>query len=126
MSVQAIRRPSGFSLIEILVVIALLAILAAYLMPKYLKGGTTPSGKKVDSPMQRAHLVECASNLRQIRAAWQMATSAGDENRPQSLADLKTYGVSEAMQRCPTGGEPYAFNAPTGRISCSHTGHESL
>jgi type II secretory pathway pseudopilin PulG len=114
----------AFSLVEILVVVVILMIVAAFLLPKYLKGGKTTAGKVQESPKQRAKLVDCANNLNQIRMAYQMAASASeDETRPQSLADLKRYGLSDAMLQCPVSKVPYQYNPATGEVKCSHPGH---
>src|SRR3712207_887123 len=107
MSLPHPHRSRAFSLIEILVVVVIIMILAAFLLPKYLKGGTTPAGRKVEAPMQRARGVECGEYLRQVRQAYQMATMTGEESRPQSIADLRPYGVSDSIARCPVGKEPY-------------------
>jgi prepilin-type N-terminal cleavage/methylation domain-containing protein len=114
----------AFSLVEMLVVVVVIAILAAFLLPRYLKGGMTPAGRKVEAPIQRAHGVECQNNLQQIRMAYQIATSAGEETRPQSLADLRAQGVTEQMIRCPVGREPYQFDPARGLVQCPHSGHE--
>ena len=118
-----IRRASrGFSLIEILVVLVVLAILAAILLPNYL-GGKSMDGKTVKSPIKRAQSVECGSYLQQVRMAYQMATTT-DEMRPQSVADLRPYGVSDSISKCPVGGEPYQLDPRSGAIRCIHPGHE--
>lgn len=117
------RFRRAFSLVEILVVLVVLCLLAAFLMPAYLKGGKTAGGKKIDSPMQRGHAPECASNLSQIRQAYMMATTQDDEHKPQSLAELKRYGLTDSMLACPAGKEPYKFDPATGRAWCIHPGH---
>ena len=113
----------GFSLIEILVVVVVLAVLAAVLLPKYLKGGKTPGGKQVESPIQRGRTVECINNLSQIRQAYQIATSADEENKPQTLDDF-TRSLPASMKRCPVGGQPYQFDPASARVACVQSGHE--
>lgn len=121
------RSREGFSLIEILVVVVILIALAAFLLPRYLGGAKTASGKKIESPIQRAHSVDCMNNLRQIRAAYQIAmTGSEEEQRPQSLAELRRQGISENMTRCPVGKEPYVFDPATGQTRCPHPGHEAF
>jgi hypothetical protein len=98
-------------------------ILAAVLIPRYT-GGKTPDGRKVEAPIQKARSVECMNYLSQIRQAHQMA-SMSDENRPQSLADLRAQGVTESMMSCPVGKQPYRFDPASGKVQCVTEGHES-
>jgi prepilin-type N-terminal cleavage/methylation domain-containing protein len=117
-------RHRGFSLVEILVVVAIIALLAAFLLPNYIGGAKGTDGKRIQSPRQRARGSVCRSNLSQVRQAYTMATSVGDETRPTSIADLRSYGVSDAISRCPDGKQPYQLDPATGRVSCVHPGHE--
>jgi len=117
------RRRRGFSLVEMVVVIVIIGALAAFLLPRYLSGGKTADGKTVESPKQRGQSVECMGNLRQIRSAYQMATTADEENRPKSLADLRPQGVSETMTRCTVTGQPYRFDPAAGSVQCPSPGH---
>lgn len=123
---QRLRR--GFSLVEMLVVLVVIAVLAMFLFPRYLGGGKTPDGKTIQSPKQRGQSVECRNNLSQARMAYQMATASAldDEGRPRSLADLKAQGLTDSMMACPVGKEPYRFDPANGRIGCAHSGHESF
>jgi prepilin-type N-terminal cleavage/methylation domain-containing protein len=121
------RLRGGFSLVEMLVVLVVIAVLAMFLFPRYLGGGKTPDGKNVRSPMQRARSVECQNYLSQAHMAYQAATASAtdDEGRPRSIMDLKTYGLTDSMMACPVGKEPYQFDPATGRVRCVHPGHES-
>ncbi|HTE18429.1 MAG TPA: prepilin-type N-terminal cleavage/methylation domain-containing protein [Armatimonadota bacterium] len=118
-----VKQSRGFSLIEILVVIVVIGVLAAFVLPGYLKGGKTPGGKPIESPIQRGHSVECMNNLNQIRQAYQITTAADEENKPQTLDEF-TRSIPASMKGCPVGGQPYQFDAATGRVACVQPGHE--
>lgn len=118
------RSGRGFSLVEMLVVVVILAILAAFLLPRYMSSTKLPGGKTAGSPMQKAKGVECTTNLLQVRQAYTMATQMGDETRPGSLQDLRTYGVTDSLMKCPVGGTPYRFNPANGQVGCAYPGHE--
>ena len=121
-----LRRERGFSLVEILVVMLIIMILAAILLPRYLGEGKNSIGQRVQSPIKRAKSVECINYLAQIRQAYQMATMTGDEYRPQSLADLRSQGVSESMMKCPVGGQPFVWDPMSGRVArCTYPSHET-
>jgi prepilin-type N-terminal cleavage/methylation domain-containing protein len=113
----------AFSLIEILVVALIILILAAFLLPRYLGDIKDEHNKRVKSPIKQARGVECQSNLQQIRQAYTMATSFG-ETRPQSLADLRSNGVTESITVCPVSKKPYQFDPASGRAWCTEPGHE--
>src|SRR5438105_9588429 len=119
-------KQRGNTLIEILVVVAVLAILAGWLLPKYLghskSSSLTGSGT---SPVQRARAVDCANNIHQIALALQMA-AASDEHPPQDIRAALRNGVTEQMLRCPETGKPYHFDPQTQIISCQTPGHQDL
>ena len=121
------RMRRGFSLVEMIVVIVILGVLAAIFLPRYLGTGTQAalkSGQKAATPMNAARGTECVNNLSQIRAAYQMAATMGDESRPRTLLDLKTQGVMESMMYCPVSRQPYRFDPRSGRVACPTPGHE--
>jgi prepilin-type N-terminal cleavage/methylation domain-containing protein len=111
----------GFSLIEILVVMVLLVVAAAFILPHYL-GGKTMDGKKVKSPIAAAHEVECSSDLNQVRHAISMGKMMNEnEANPSDMASMK---LPREITHCPIGGEEYVYNAQTGEVHCPHPGHE--
>ena len=64
------RLHSGFTLLELLVAISIIAILAALLLPVLSKAGT------------RAKAIECQNNLAQLQLAWQMYVNDHDDFIP--------------------------------------------
>lgn len=124
MAPRGSRLRRAFSLVEILVVVVILAILAAFLMPHYLGGSKTAGGRRIESPKERGQGVACMNNLQQIRMSLSISASGDEENRPKSLAEIK--GLPSEMLRCPVGGEPYQYDPKTGKVWCTHPGHEQF
>ena len=118
------HRSAAFHLVELLVVIAVIAILAAIILPKYL-GGHTPNGKVVKAPITAARDVECRSNLAQLRQAIEMERQSSENGTPPaSLQALRS--IPREMLACPVGGEPYVYDPQTGTVHCPHPGHENF
>lgn len=98
--------PDGFTLLELLLVIALIALLASLVFPA------------VETMRGRAENTACASNLRQIGLAVMQKVQDNDNTYPyiegdpsdpvyspedgaQSMADaLKPYGITDKVLRC--------------------------
>ncbi len=123
MKTGAVRsRMRALNLIELLVVLVVIGAIAVYIWPRYI-GGKSSGPAKYTGPVTQARDTVCRSNLSQLRASIQALSASDPEGRaPQSLVDL---GLPAEMQRCPTGGEPYRYDAATGRVQCPHPGHES-
>ena len=83
------HRRAGFTLIQLLVVIAIIAILAAILFPVFAQA------------REKARAISCLSNLKQTGLAWSMYTQDYDEIIPPQhigagragywLVNLQTY-----------------------------------
>jgi prepilin-type N-terminal cleavage/methylation domain-containing protein len=81
------RRAAGFTLIDLLVVIAIIAILAALLLPSLSKAKTKAQG------------VACAQNVRQPLVAWTLYASDNRNESPFAVAQNPT----------PPGNAAYAW-----------------
>jgi general secretion pathway protein G len=111
------RKSRGFSLIEILIVAAIILILSAIYLPQ-LTGGRDPlSGKKHASPVQKAHQVATVSYISQIQQAITMYKADNEDQFPPTLQDLKRYGVMDEMLIDSATGKPLQYNPQTGEIT---------
>lgn len=116
------RGARAFSLVEILVVMVILMVLAAFILPRYL-GGRTEDGKKTRAPITMARDTVCQSNIKQVRLAIDTArTSDPDAKPPQSLDELK---LGSELTRCEVGHEAYVYDPQAGTVRCPHPGHEN-
>ena len=90
-------RKSGFSLVEIMIVVAIIGLLAAIAIPNFIKARTT-SQKNA-----------CINNLRQIDGAeqqWALETKQGAAAVP-AYTDVSGYMRNSVI--CPSGGAGGTF-----------------
>ncbi len=107
--------PRAFTILEVLVVIAFLAILLALFTPATYKG-----------PPQRSKRIACVNHLRNIDAAeqaWALEHNKSTNDMP-SWSDLQPYLKTNEL-RCPGGGK---YNlALVGQVpSCSLPEHQTF
>ena len=107
------RRKGGFTLIEIMIVVLIIAILLAIAIPNFLRARESSRAKA------------CQGNLRQIETAkeqWAMDTKAASSAEPVA-ADLVTEymkGTEDTLPLCPSSGA-YAVGDMSTRPTCGIT-----
>ena len=89
-------RTGGFTLVEIMIVVAIIGLLASIAVPNFVKARTT------------AQMNACISNLRQIDGAvqqWALDTKQGD-TATVNASDVLPYLKNAVV--CPSGGKTFA------------------
>ncbi len=109
-------KKRGFTLVEIMIVVAIIGLLAAIAIPSFSKI-RTESRKST-----------CANNIRMLRDAMEqyaMANNRADTDNPTATDDaagILTY-LRNGMPVCPAGGTYTMPSTYDGTVTCDADGH---
>ena len=88
------KNKSGFTLVEIMIVVAIIGLLAAIAIPNFVRARNTTQRNA------------CINNLRQLDGAkqqWALENKQSDTSTPAN-ADVQNYIKNNAFPTCPAGG----------------------
>ena len=106
---------AGFTLVEIMIVVAIIGLLASIAIPNFVRARNT------------AQRNACINNLRQIDGAkqqWALENKKSDTDTP-AQSDVEVYIKNNRFPSCPGGGT-YTVGAVNTDPTCSKSGAPDL
>ena len=94
------RKTSAFTLVEIMIVVAIIGLLAAVSIPNYVKSREVTFRKS------------CMANLKQLEGAVQSWALETKKASGDPIASAELFGSTNYLRKeivCPAGGTPYQF-----------------
>ena len=106
----ALKNKKGFTLVELMVVVAILGILVAVAVPVY-KNATGDAKNNA-----------CATNVKTIESAFQMARASGEKDEDVDTVDeLVAKNYLTDTVKCPVkDGAKYTIYTTSGKVTCDH------
>ena len=109
MKINKNNRKSGFTLVEIMIVVAIIGLLAAIAIPNFVRARTTSQ--------QNA----CINNLRQIDGAIQQWALEQKKDATAAVAYTDISGFLKSSVVCPKGGTTFADSYTITTVAASPT-----
>ena len=111
MHIKKNRKMAGFTLVEIMIVVAIIGLLAAIAIPNFVKARGT------------AQRNACINNLRQIDGAKEQWALETRQKSGATVGDAEKTAINEYIKggepTCPGGGGAYTYGAVDAKPTCT-------